>query len=136
MATLPSGLPDIVGDAEEITRFLTQSSHYNSLMPKPAAFMPDPKCRNKSVFRCGANPERIREIWGRTTNFQQTLKAAAVCKTAEVRNAGLDVIASEPPDAHANIEGWPWLDNDPELQKARQKELAAMVAQKCVLVML
>ena len=43
MGMLPSGLPNIVGDDEEITRFLTQSSHYNSAMPKPAAFMPDRK---------------------------------------------------------------------------------------------
>ena len=136
MGMLPSGLPEIVGDDEEITRFLTQSSHYNSVMPRPAAFLPDPKHRNKSVFRCGANPVRIREIWEKTTNFQQTLKAAAVCKTAEVRNAGVDVIASEPPDAHANIEGWPWLVNDPELQKAKQKEIAAVIAQKSALVML
>ena len=136
MGMLPSGLPDFVGDDEEVTRFLTQSSHYNSLMPKPAAFLPDPKHRNKSVFRCPANPDHIREILEKNTNFQQAPKAAAVCKTIEVRNAGVDVIAKEPPDAHANIEGWPWLENDPELQKAKQKEIASAIAQKCVLVML
>jgi hypothetical protein len=133
---LPSGLPDIVGDDEEVTRFLTQSSQYKALMPKPSAFLPNPKYKNTSVFRVGNDPEMLRQIWQITSNGERILKAAAVCKTAEVRNAGLDVIAIEPPDAHANIEGWEWLDNDPELQKAQQKEIAEVIAQKSTLVML
>jgi hypothetical protein len=29
--------------------------------------------------------------------------------------------------------GWPWLDDDPELQKAQQKERAAQIASKAEL---
>ena len=54
-------------------------------------------------------------------------------KTADVRAALLDVIADEPPARHAAIRGWPWLD-DLELQKAQQKERAALIASKAALV--
>lgn len=134
MATLPSGLPDLVAGAEDLARFLTQSNQFNSLMAKPSAFLPNPKYRNTSVFRCGADPDRLRELWTKTTNGERPLKAAAVCKAASVRNVGLDAIAKEPPDSHANIEGWPWLDNDPEMQKAKQVELAASIAQNSSLL--
>ena len=52
-----------------------------------------------------------------------------------MRNVGLDVIAKEPPDAHANIEGWSWLD-DPGMQKAKQLEQAITIAEKSALVRL
>lgn len=136
MATLPSGLPDLVGDGEDLARFLTQSNQFNALMAKPAAFLPNPKYRNTSVFRCGDDAERLRQTWQKTTNGQRPLKAAAICKTSDVRNAGLDVITAEPPDAHANIEGWPWLANDPELQKAKQMEMAGEIAKYAELVRL
>jgi hypothetical protein len=134
MATLPSGLPEVIADSEDLSRFLTQSSHFNSVMAKPAAFLPNPKYRNTSVFRCGADPERIRQIWQETTDGQRSLKAAAVFTAMEATKASLSVVASEPPPAHANLEGWPWLDSDPELQKAKQVELAAQLAQASILV--
>jgi hypothetical protein len=136
MATLPSGLPDLVNDEEDLARFLTQSNQFNALMAKPAAFLPNPKYRNTSVFRYGNDPERLRQTWQKITNGQRSLRAAAVCKTRDVRAAGLDVIAAEPPDAHANIEGWPWLENDPDLQKARQIEMAGTIAQAAEVVLL
>ncbi len=43
MATLPSGLSDIVADEEDLARFLTQSSQFSSTMAKAAAFLPGPK---------------------------------------------------------------------------------------------
>jgi hypothetical protein len=46
----------------------------------------------------------------------------------------LDVIADEPPPRHAAIRGWPWLDDNVELQKAQQKERAALVASKAMLL--
>jgi hypothetical protein len=55
-------------------------------------------------------------------------KAVALFRTFVVRQIGLDVVAEEPPMAHANIEGWPWFEADPELQKARQLELAGSLA--------
>lgn len=136
MATLPSGLPEVVSDSEDLSRFLTQSNHFNSVMAKPAAFLPNPKYRNTSVFRCGTDSERLRQIWQETTDGQRSLKAAAVFKAIEVTNVGLSAIASEPPAAHANLESWPWLENDPELQKARQLELAAQLARASTLMML
>src|SRR5579871_7048060 len=113
MATLPSGLPNLIDDREDLTRFITQSNHFNSTMAKPAAFLPNPAFRNTSVFRCGPVPESIRQMWQNTNHGERTLKAAAVFKAGELRKIGLDAIAKEPPLAHANIEGWPWLDNDP-----------------------
>lgn len=136
MAALPSGLPDFVADEEDLARFLTQSNQFNALMAKPAAFLPYPKYRNTSVFRCGNAPERLRVIWQNTTNGQRPLKAAAIGKAKGIRTARLEVIAAEPPDAHANIEGWPWLENDPELQKAKQLEMAGEIAQNTELVRL
>jgi len=46
----------------------------------------------------------------------------------------LDVIADEPPLRHGAIIGWPWLDNDPTEQKARQKERAVQIASKAELL--
>jgi len=134
MATLPSGLPDLVAEAEDLTRFITQTNHFNSTMAKPAAFLPNPKYRNTSVFRCGPDPELILQTWQKTNLGDRPLKAAATCKAGDVRKAGLDAIAKEPPPAHANLEGWPWFANDPDLQKAKQLELAQSIAQKSVLV--
>jgi len=128
MANLPSGLPEHVGDTESLSRFLTQSGHFNSTMAKPAAFMPHPEYRNASVFRIGNDSACLTQTWKDTSDGTRALKAVAFCTAADVRNAGLDVIASEPPPAHANIEGWPWLD-DPDLQKARQKEHASRIAE-------
>ena len=84
----------------------------------------------------GNEPERLRQTWNAAANGERTLKGAAVFKSTDVRGIGLDVIAKEPPPAHANIEGWPWLENDPELQKARQLELATQLASAAELVRL
>ena len=97
-------------------------------MAKPAAFLPHPEYRNASVFRIGNDSACLTQSWKDTSDGTRALNAVAFCTAADVRNAGLDVIASEPPPAHANIEGWPWL-NDPDLQKARQKEHASRIAE-------
>ena len=73
-------------------------------------------------------------MWQNTNHGERTLKAAAVFKAGELRKIGLDAIAKEPPLAHANIEGWPWLDNDPVEQKAKQLMHAQAIAQKSILV--
>jgi hypothetical protein len=41
--------------------------------------------------------------------------------------------ADEPPPRHANIVEWP-VDADPDLQKARQKEIALAIASQSILV--
>src|SRR2546423_851890 len=98
MATLGSGLPDIISDEEEIARFLTQSSHYNAFMAKPAAFLPNPKQRETSVSRHGAEP--LDQLWtlGWQAAGNRNLHGAAILKTQNIRAAGLDLIANEPPD--------------------------------------
>ena len=128
MPTLPSGLPEQIADEEDLSRFLTQSSQFNLFGAKPAAFLPNPKYRNTSVFRIGVEPERLRQTWNETARGDRALKGAAICKAKSVRACQLDVIAEEPPPAHANIVSWPWLEADLELQKAQQLELAGQLA--------
>lgn len=135
MRTLPSGLPEAVGGAKDLARFLTSSSQYNSQMAKPAAFLPNPRDRETSVFRHGREPRP--ELWriGREhVARERPLHGAALLRARDVREALLDVTATEPPPRHAGIVGWPWLD-DPELQKAQQKERAVLLAQASELLL-
>lgn len=59
----------------------------------------------------------------------RTLYGAAILRAADIRSADLDVLADEPPERHAAIRKWPWLDNDPDLQKAQQKQIANQLTQ-------
>lgn len=128
METLPSGLPEHVDDTEDLARFLTQSSQFNAVMVKPAALLPSPKDRETSVSRHGREPlERLWEI-GLVAAGSRKLYGAAFFRAGAVRVTGLDAGADEPPPRHAVIRGWPWIVNDPELQKAKQKELAVLIA--------
>ena len=134
---LPSGLPDEVADDESLTRFLTQSGHFNSVTAKPSAFLPSPRSRNTSVFRIGNEPATVRQVWAReASDSDRTLHGYAVFRVGGVRALSLEVVAEEPPPSHANLENWPWLEGDPELQKARQKEIAMGIASKAELVVL
>lgn len=134
MGTLGSGLPDQIGDDEDLARFLTQSSHFNALMAKPAAFLPSVKYRETSVSRHGSQP--LESLWaiGAKAAGGRTLYGAAIFKAGSVRAAQLDVLHDEPPPRHAAIRGWPWGGADPELQKAQQREMAAVLASKAVLL--
>ena len=132
---LGSGLPDIVADDEDLARFLTSSSQFNAQMAKPAAFLPSPSGRETSVFRHGSEPlETLWAIGDAYAAGNRALHGAAIVKARDVRAARLDVIADEPPPRHAAIRGWPWLDNDLEEQKERQKEQALLVVSKAVLL--
>ena len=125
MPQLSSGLPEIVEDGEDLARFLF-SGHYNSTAVRPAAFLPS-KEQETSVFRHGAKPPK--ELWklgSELASSGRELRGVAIVKARDVRNVGLDVIAAEPPPRHAAIRNWP-TDNDPILQKARQKELAILL---------
>ena len=134
MATLPSGLPDHVGDDEDLARFLTQSSQFNALMAKPVAFLPSPKDRETSVSRHGIGS--LEDLWkvGLDAAGDRNLHGAALFKAHAVRMAQLDVVPAEPPPCHAAIRRWPWVEDDPELQKAKQKELAAVIASQAKLI--
>jgi len=125
---LRSGLPKHVNDSEDLSRFLTQSSQFNSTMVKPAALLPNPKDRETSVSRHGREPLATLWVIGESAAGVRNLYGAAIFKASIVRNAQLEVLADEPPPRHAVIQGWPWIESDPELQKAKQKELAAIIA--------
>lgn len=127
---LPSGLAEIVGDEEDLARFLTSSSQFNTLGAKPSAFLPSPKVRATSVFRHGAEPRD--SLWRVAREHLvgvRTLHGAAIVKAKYVRAAQLTVVAQEPPPRHANISGWPWSETDPEMAKAEQRERALQVVQ-------
>jgi hypothetical protein len=132
---LASGLPDLVADDEDLARFLTSSSQFNAQMAKPSAFLPSPRGRETSVFRHGGEPRAA--LWALGNQHvagDRTIHGVAIVKAQDVRAAQLDVIAQEPPPRHAAIRGWPWLDDDADLQKAQQKERAALVASKALLL--
>lgn len=134
---LPSGLPEAVGDGEDLARFLTSSAHLSSVAVKQGAFLPNPRDRETSVFRQGSEPAPALWALGQSVvaGTERSLKGAAILKARHVRQAGLDVRSSEPPPRHAAIVGWPWL-GDPELQKAQQKERAILLAQQSELLRL
>jgi hypothetical protein len=129
--TLPSGLPEHVADEEDLARFLTSSGHFNASAVKPAAFMPNPKNGETSVFRHGAEPfESLKKIGEQEVGGLRPVHGAAIVKAGMVRAAQLEVRAGEPPPRHADIVDWPWDQKDPDFGKAAQKELAALIAQK------
>ncbi len=135
MEILPSGLPKLVADEEDLARFLTSSSQFNAKMVKPSAFLPNPKDRETSMFRHGSEPrETLWAIGEENAANERTLHGAAICKARHVRAVPLEVEAGEPPPRHAAIRGWPWNENDPELQKAKQKEMAAVIASEAALL--
>jgi len=129
---LASGLPEIVGDDEDLARFLTSSNQFSSLMVKPAAFLPSVRDRETSVFRHGGEPPEA--LWAIGEAHLPRFHGAAIIKAHDCRATLLDVVTDEPPQRHGAIMGWPWLDNDPMEQKAQQKELAAQLASKAALL--
>jgi hypothetical protein len=135
METLPSGLSERVVDEEDLARFLTSSSQFNSEMAKPSAFLPETKTRETSVFRHGSEPRENLWAIGQVHVAQgRNIHGAAIIKARDVRISQLEVAAYEPPPRHAAIKNWPWIEYDPELRKAQQKELANLLASKAVLV--
>lgn len=128
MINLPSGLPEEIDDDEDLARFLTSSNQFTSSIVKPAAFLPSPKHRETSISRRGA--QSLKSLWkiGLEAAGERTLYGAAILKARAVRIANLEVFADEPPPRHAAIRKWPWLDNDLDLQRAQQKQLANQLA--------
>src|SRR5712691_10115443 len=128
MATLQSGLPEQVAEDEDLARFLVQSNQFNATLVKPALFLPSRKDRETSISRHGAEPsDRLWKI-GVETAGGRKLYGAAIIRASDVSSVQLKVVADEPPPRHAVIRDWPWIDSDPDLQKAQQKEKAALLA--------
>lgn len=132
---LESGMPDHVADGEILSRFLTQKDQFKTAIPatglivaKASAFLPYPRYKNASVFREKTDLEELQQIWMRVNTSGRPLKGIAYVKALDVRRAGVEVTPEEPPPAHANIEGWPWFENDPQTQKSQQLEIANQIA--------
>jgi hypothetical protein len=125
---LQSGLAEVVADEEDLARFLTQSSHFTAEIVKHSALLPSPKSKETSVSRHGRTP--LDSLWalGREAAGSRHLYGAAIFKAAAVRAATLGVEPREPPPRHAVILAWPWTESDPDLQRAKRKELAILIA--------
>lgn len=135
MRMLPSGLSEVIEDDEYLARFLTSASQFNAVMVKPSAFLPNPRDSETSVFRHRGEPRD--ELWKIGRDYavgDRTLHGAAIFQARNVRDALLEVVASEPPPKHASIVRWPWFEDDPEMHKAHQKERAALIARYAELV--
>jgi hypothetical protein len=127
VSDLPSGLSGLVADHEEVARSLTSSSHVSPSIGriKHNAYLPAPD-DDTSVFRCSSlSSERVFAL---IPEERRTRHGAAIVQAGVIREAGLDVLAQEPPPRHANIRGWP-LHTDPDEQKARRKEIATIIAE-------
>jgi hypothetical protein len=130
MAGLPSGLPDTIQDDEPIARFLTQSSHFSTKNVDPSAFLPGKRDRETSVSRHGREPLESLQSLGLAVveASDRKLHGAAIILGRDIHQASLGIKPDEPPERHAVIQGWPWLENDPRSQKAQQKERAIILA--------
>lgn len=124
---LSSGLPELVGDDEDLARFLTQRSHFTAAFVRPSVFLPRPHENETSVSRHGSEPRD--DLWkiGLGAAGDRHLYGAAIVDVATIRSLALDVLEDEPPDRHAVIKAWP-AEIDAESQKARRKELASVIA--------
>jgi hypothetical protein len=86
---------------------LTSSGHYNASAARPAAFLPNPKNGETSVFRHGAEPfEALKSIAQAEVGVDRRIHGAAIVKASVIREAKLEVRAKEPPPRHADIIGW------------------------------
>jgi len=106
---LPSGLPEDISPDEDIARFLTQSGHYNASGPRPSAFLPNPKNRETSVYRHGAEPlGQLKAIAAETVGKERGVHGAGIVKANVIHEVKLELKASEPPLRHADVKAWPW----------------------------
>lgn len=132
---LPSGLPETVHDEEDLARFITSSRQFrkSDKSVKEAALRPN-KNGETSVFRHGKQP--LTSLWDLADQniSGRTVHGAAIFKARSVRKAELEVIVQEPPPRHANIVNWP-MDSDRNLERARQKERALLIAKEAELIL-
>ena len=132
---MPSGLPVIVDDTEDLARFLNSSKQFNAEKVRASAFFPSSRDGQTSVFRHGIEPRT--PLWQLASDYvvtDRTLYGAAIVKARHIRAAGLDVVAEEPPPRHANIIGWASSQSDPELARAELRQRAVDIAEAAVLV--
>ncbi len=114
--------------SEILSRFILQRNWYRSSnnTVKYAAFMPNPKNGETSVFRTtGISDEEIWLIGERevATRRGKSIAGRADIEAAVVISLSLRVVPSEPPERHANITGWPD-------ERSAQKLIAIKLAEK------
>lgn len=133
---LPSGLPETVGDDEQIAVFLTSSSHFNATLVKSAAFVPNAKNGEKSVCRHPSEPNTELQRLAAVYLPHISTHGAGVVAVDVVRGPGVELTLApgEPPDRHANMKGWTWSASDPKMGKAKNIVRAKLLAEKSTLV--
>lgn len=89
---LASGLPEHVGDDEDLARFLTSTSQFTAQRVKHSPFLPWRGDRSTSVYRHGAEPrDALWSIGDERAASGRTIYGAGIVKAAEVRAAELEV---------------------------------------------
>lgn len=127
---LPSGLPEVVGDGEPISRFMTHKSHCNTQVVKQAAFIPNLNNGRLSVARHGAEPIEESERMAKSDYGLEKAFGVARLQAAEFRKVELDFEADDKPPRHADVVGWPWREDDREFGKAERKAKAVALSLK------
>ncbi len=132
--TLSSGLPEIVSDDELISRFLTsRGSHFNKTAVKQAAFIPNRHNGRLSVVRHPGEPVEEAQRIALDDFKLPKVHGVGVVSAEQIREERLDLDADDTPPRHADIIGWPWLEEDPEFGKSERKLKAIALAQKASL---
>ncbi|MBT3881530.1 MAG: hypothetical protein HOF76_21115 [Candidatus Scalindua sp.] len=110
---------------EALSRFVLQKTYIradNTI--RPAAFLPNPKNGETSVFRISGITDN--EIWAIGDSKVAPKQNRPILGRADI-NASivlsnyLEIIPSEPPERHADITGWPE-------EKSEQKQIALELA--------
>ena len=114
--------------SEILARFILQRNWYrpSDNTVKYAAFIPNPKNMETSVFRItGISDEQVWLIGERevATKRGKPVLGRADIKVYDVVSQDLKVYSAEPPERHANITGWP-------KEKSAQKLIAIKLAEK------
>lgn len=119
--------------AELLSRFLFSKSRYSveKMRVKPAAFMPEPKSLETSVFRTfGLEATEIWAVAERHVMAENgsTLRGCGQVLVEAVYQLGLRVQPDNEPPRHAAIVGWP-------AEKDRQQILALELAETATLLL-
>jgi len=115
-----------VDSIEILSRFVLQKTYIRAdNTVRPAAFLPNPKNGETSVFRIsGIKDNEIWAIGEREVAPKQnrSILGRADIIASKVISQELRVIPSEPPEKHADITGWPD-------EKSKQKLIALELAE-------
>lgn len=125
---LASGLDEYVDDAEKLARFVDESGKKNAAGATWRAFVP-PRSGELSTARCSSDLDELKRLAQLYLGHCKTLGAAIFAANA-AREIGLTVTASEPPEKHCNISGWPSDQADEDKQKEKRKEAAMKLNSK------